>query len=100
MDPLSGIVQDFAAAWRGATPRIENFLHADPDERRRLLLQLIPIDFQERLKQGQPCRIEDYLERFPDLKQDRHALSVLESTEHGRKTRVLASLPEKRSIGR
>jgi tRNA A-37 threonylcarbamoyl transferase component Bud32 len=122
MDPLAGIVQDFAAAWRGATPRIENFLPADPVERRRLLFQLIPIDVQERWKQGHPCRIEDYLERFPDLKQDQQALSVLlelgrlgsgasagnassfsihggeESTLHGPKTHASESLPEEPTL--
>ena len=38
-----------------------------------VLLELIHTDLEYRLKDGEPARVEEYLERFPELKGDPEA---------------------------
>ena len=62
----------FEAAWKaGAAPRIEDCLDdwAEP-ERSALLRELIYLDLHYRRSRGEACRIEDYLDRFPQLDRD------------------------------
>ncbi len=68
---LKDAVNRFEAAWRqGLTPPIEDFLPAESPLRRRVLVELVHIDLELRLKAGQPVRIEEYLARFPELSAD------------------------------
>lgn len=59
----------FEAAWqRGESPQIENYLpSAKGPERFDLLVELIHIDLEYRIKSGDEIEIDSYLVRFPEL---------------------------------
>lgn len=61
------ICERFEAAWRsGQRPAIEAVLvDAEPGERSQLLGELVALEFELRLTEGQPAQVEDYLSRFP-----------------------------------
>jgi predicted ATPase len=68
---LKNAVRRFEQAWR-QTPRpgIEDFLPADAPLRLRVLIELVHIDLELRLKAGESARVEEYLERYPELAGD------------------------------
>jgi hypothetical protein len=75
-------VERFAAAWqRGERPDLAAHL-PEGEGRWTVLLQLIHIDLEHRLKAGEQARIESYLERFPELNADRPALLELIAAEY------------------
>jgi tetratricopeptide (TPR) repeat protein len=51
----------------GLQPEIEDYLPAAEPLRRMVLLELVHIDLEYRLKRGQKARVQHYLERFPEL---------------------------------
>src|SRR3954468_11869544 len=61
----------FEDAWRsGPPPVLEDYLPTDGRQRRVVLLEVVHTDLEDRLKDGQPARVEEYLIRFPELKSD------------------------------
>jgi serine/threonine protein kinase len=61
----------FEKAWqRGDRPRIGESLPADPDLRKAVLLQLVCVDRELRLKAGEPANLESYLKEFPELAEE------------------------------
>jgi serine/threonine protein kinase len=69
-------IAGFEAAWKTrARPEILDHVPADEARRDALLLELVHVDLEFRLKAGDSVRVEDYLERFPGL--DRDPLAVL-----------------------
>jgi formylglycine-generating enzyme required for sulfatase activity/predicted Ser/Thr protein kinase len=79
----------FEAAWRrGQQPRIEDFLAFLDQDRRALLAELAHEDLVHRLRAGLPARVEDYLERFPELRADSAwAVEVIAAEHHLRQER-------------
>ncbi len=76
------VVGEFEAAWRGPDrPDIADFVPDPPAARPRLLFELVHIDLDFRLRRGEPARVEEYLERFPELEEDRDALLELVADE-------------------
>jgi WD40 repeat protein len=77
----------FEAAWRaGLPPRLEDYLPDHPAQRLPVLLELIHLDLEYRLKAGQNAGLEDYQRRFPELSEQRSAaLSILAAEYHLRK---------------
>src|SRR5205814_1979355 len=64
-------VKAFEDAWdAGAGPTIEDHLPAAGPLRKPLLVELVHVDFERRSKAGQPVRVEEYLARFPELRDD------------------------------
>jgi serine/threonine protein kinase len=62
------VIESFEEEWRnGKRPVIEAFLPANRKERRRVLIELVHIELEWRLKSGEPARVEEYLGRFPEL---------------------------------
>jgi tetratricopeptide (TPR) repeat protein/tRNA A-37 threonylcarbamoyl transferase component Bud32 len=60
-------VERFEDAWEAGTrPDIDAHLPPGPG-RRAVLVELVHIDLERRLKAGQPARVEDYLARYADL---------------------------------
>jgi serine/threonine protein kinase len=60
-------VTAFERAWKtGLSPQIAEYLLPEPD-RQTVLLELIHIDLEYRLKSDLPARVEDYLAQFPEL---------------------------------
>jgi predicted ATPase len=78
-----GAIKRFENAWRqGPRPAIDDHLPAGPVPRRRLLIELVHIDLEFRLKAGEAARAEEYLARYPDLAGDRAAVLDLVAAEH------------------
>ena len=75
---LEQAIRGFEQAWRqGARPAIEDFLPGGGAARRAVLVELVHADLECRLKAGEAIRIEHYLERFPELTQERDFLLSL-----------------------
>jgi WD40 repeat protein len=65
---LERAVDHFEDAWqRGGRPQIDDYLPPDGPDRARVLVELVHIDLERRLKAGEPVRVEAYLQRFPEL---------------------------------
>jgi tetratricopeptide (TPR) repeat protein/tRNA A-37 threonylcarbamoyl transferase component Bud32 len=65
------IVQSFEQAWeQGESPSIDDYLYATGTDVRSLLIELVHVDLECRLKGGEAARVENYLKRYPDLAQD------------------------------
>ena len=84
----------FEAAWKaGAPPRIEDCLDGSVEPERALLTrELIFLDLHYRRSQGETCRSEDYLARFPLL--DREWLAAALAGEYPTQTVEPARTPE------
>src|SRR5262249_18008741 len=68
---LKNAVGRFEDAWR-QTPRpgIDTFLPASEGLRRVVLVELVHIDLELRLKAGDAARVEEYLATYPELTDD------------------------------
>lgn len=75
---MPDILKAFETSWqRGERPVIETFLVAlveRPYERTELLIELVHTELELRLKAGETARVEQYLERFPELAESQDAL--------------------------
>ena len=61
----------FEDLWKaGGRPSIAAFL-TDDENRADLLFELVHLDLSSRLKKGEDACVEQYLEQFPELIQDR-----------------------------
>jgi serine/threonine protein kinase len=70
-DRVDEALERFEAAWQsGARPDLADYLEGTAEERFALLVELVHIDLELRLKAGEPARVEDYLGRFPELHTD------------------------------
>jgi serine/threonine-protein kinase len=81
---LTGVVERFEEAWQQAPPEpdLGAFLPPQGELRRRALVELAHVDLEYRLKAGQAARVEDYLDRFPELANDTATLPDLIAAEH------------------
>ena len=77
------LIQAFEKALRsGERPSIADYLRVDGPGRRALLLELIHVDLEFRLKATHPARVESYLETHSELTEDRHAMLELIAAEY------------------
>jgi len=77
------VVARFEDAWRrGETPAFDDYFSGDAEERHAILVGLVQVDLEYRLKAGELARVEDYLERHPELTQDDDALVELICAEY------------------
>jgi serine/threonine protein kinase/predicted ATPase len=80
---LKNGVQRFEDAWRqGLRPVIDEFLPADDGLRYRLLIELVHIELELRLKAGEAASVEEYLTRYPELAGDTAAAVELIAAEY------------------
>src|SRR5688500_14163695 len=78
---LEKIVEQFEAAWQtGHRPKIEDYLPLDA-ARRPTLIELIHVDLERRLKNGENARVEQYLGHYPELAPDDEAVLDLLAAE-------------------
>src|SRR4051794_14680951 len=79
---LKDAVKRFEHAWR-QTPRpgIDDYLPAGAPLRCRVLIELVHLDLELRLKAGEAARVEEYLARYPELAGDGAALGLI-AAEH------------------
>jgi serine/threonine protein kinase len=65
---LAPFVYGFEDTWQqGERPVLDDYLPAEGDDRRLVLVRLVPMDLERRLKAGEPTRVEEYLTRYPVL---------------------------------
>lgn len=89
------IVEDFERAWVSGRPEIVDHLEQHPDRPLRLLVELVAIDLENRVKRGEPALPEEYEARFPELAADASSVAELHrSFERCRHTAVNQSTVE------
>ncbi|HEY3394222.1 MAG TPA: protein kinase [Lacipirellulaceae bacterium] len=80
---LKDAVKRFENACRqGPYHEIDDYLPIRDPLRFRVLIELVHIDLELRLKAGQAARVEDYLARYPQLTDDRAITLGLIAAEH------------------
>jgi serine/threonine protein kinase len=80
---LRDIVMRFEQACRlSDPPAIDDYLPLHNPLRSRVLVELVHIDLEVRLKAGEAIRVENYLARYPELASDRTAILGLIAAEH------------------
>src|SRR6266567_96718 len=80
---LKDAVKRFEHAWRQAPrPGIDDYLPIGDSQRFRVLIELVHIDLELRLKAGETARVEEYLARYPELTSDRSVALELIAAEH------------------
>ena len=73
----------FERAWRaGQSPKIDDYLRGEDTEQEELLVELIHVDLEFRLKAGESARVESYLDRYPRLIHDRATVLGLLEAEY------------------
>jgi tetratricopeptide (TPR) repeat protein len=86
-------VRRFEAEWRGSgRPDLDRHLTTGAD-RPRLLVELIHIDLDFRLRAGDSARVEEYLNRFPELAEQRDAVLDLIADEYVLRRRWRGEVP-------
>jgi WD40 repeat protein/serine/threonine protein kinase len=69
---LERITERFEEAWRrGLRPSIDDDLPRDPESRTAVLIELVHAELEFRIAAGEPARIEEYFERFRELREER-----------------------------
>lgn len=77
------IVAQFEDEWgRNQRPSIDACLSGTSTGRRSILEQLVHIDLGCRVKAGEPARVEEYLQRYPELAADESTVLALLWTEY------------------
>src|SRR5271170_6903002 len=67
-DRLQVILKDFEVSWqRGQRPVLADYLAREPVARLALLVELIHVELEYRLKAAESIRVETYLESYPEL---------------------------------
>jgi predicted ATPase len=80
---LKEAVERFEGAWRqGHRPVIDEYLPAGDSLRHRVLIELVHVDLELRLKAGEAARVEEYLIRYPELARDRATAVGLIAAEY------------------
>ncbi len=77
------IVSRFEDAWQqGERPAIGDYVTGEGEERRAILIELVCVDLERRLKTDELARVEEYLGRYPELAEDREAILELIAAEY------------------
>src|SRR5438105_4717570 len=96
---VDAVVQRFEKAWQsGGRPAIDDFLPRDGPDRLPVLIELVHVDLERRLRAGEPARAQDYQERYPELTPFANTADVLAATQEKPAEVSPAALP--RQIGR
>jgi WD40 repeat protein/tRNA A-37 threonylcarbamoyl transferase component Bud32/tetratricopeptide (TPR) repeat protein len=93
---LESLIRDFEDGWqRGERPTLEAFLPPDESPRRVVLVELVHIELELRLKAGEPARVEEYLTRYPELAAEGGTLLELLAAEYRlRRAREVCLTPQ------
>src|SRR5262249_59184347 len=80
---LEQAVDRFEDAWqRGERPSIDDHLSTPGIDRRALLVELVHVDLEYRLKAREAICVETYLHLYPELSLDRRLVLDLVSAEY------------------
>jgi WD40 repeat protein len=82
-------VERFRDAWqRGERPVLGDYLGRDDDpEHLALLAELVRVDLEQRLKAGEPARVESYVKQYPELAHNPEVLLDLIALEFAERRR-------------
>jgi serine/threonine protein kinase/Tfp pilus assembly protein PilF len=90
---LEEIIERFEGAWHeGQRPSVDAFLQTPGVDSRALLVELVHADLECRLKADEPARVEEYLERYPALADEREGVLSLIVAEYQFRQRREADL--------
>ncbi len=82
------LIDAFERAWQARPlPSIDDFLRTEDSEQEALLVELIHVDLEFRIKAGEAVRVESYLDRYPRLTHDSAVVLDLLEAEHGLRQR-------------
>jgi WD40 repeat protein/tetratricopeptide (TPR) repeat protein len=85
---LEAVLDRFEAAWaRGERPALDGYLAEAEAERLALLVGLVAEDLACRLNAGDDARLEDYLQRYPELHRVPAAVANLVADEYAERAR-------------
>jgi tetratricopeptide (TPR) repeat protein len=91
---LEEIVEQFEQAWqRGSHPDLDSFRPFAGEHSRSVLVELVHVDLECRLKAGESARIEHYLERYPELADDPGTALDLLLSEYELRCRTEGQVP-------
>jgi WD40 repeat protein/tRNA A-37 threonylcarbamoyl transferase component Bud32 len=77
-DEMQSVLEDFESVWRrGERPDLNAYLRPGPALYFPLLVELVHVDLELRLKAGDGARVEEYLRRYPGLSRERQTLLAL-----------------------
>jgi serine/threonine protein kinase/formylglycine-generating enzyme required for sulfatase activity len=80
---LDRVVERFESAWKaGPRPNIDDHLPPGAAERFAVLVELVHVELELRLKAGEAARVEEYLQRFPELAQKAAVVVALLKSEY------------------
>ncbi|MBT4864392.1 MAG: protein kinase [Planctomycetaceae bacterium] len=98
---LEAILGDFESAWfRGERPDISQYLDEVGNQPERLLSELVHVDLEFRLKQGETARIEEYIGRFPKLAESTELMVELVCFEFDLRRRQTEAVSVAEYVGR
>jgi serine/threonine protein kinase len=81
-------IEAFERAWQEEQrPQIDDFLSGEGSDPAALLVELVHVDLEFRLKAGETARVESYLRRYPVLNSDSAIVLELLGTEHALRQR-------------
>jgi hypothetical protein len=88
------VLRHFEEAWRGGrSPILEEYLPADPAERAALLVELVHLDLEYRIKRGEPVTLVSYTQRYPELSRHPNALADMRAAAEAMRRRAGFSQP-------
>jgi serine/threonine-protein kinase len=95
-DRLQQVLERFEDAWRrGERPNLEDYLPEGGAHRRVFVIELVHEDLEYRLTAGEAVRVETYLGRYPELRDDPGAaLSLIAAEYDQRRQRQEGCAPE------
>src|SRR5262249_47552662 len=81
-DEFEDVIQRFENAWQSRTrPEINAYLQSNSGGV-QLLIELVHVDLEYRLRAGESARVEEYLGRYPDLSDDKTVMLELIAAEY------------------
>src|SRR5262245_2285417 len=85
---LTEAVRRFENAWRrGPRPQIDDYLPLGFPLRFRVLMELVHVDLELRVSDGETACVEEYLARYPQLADDRAGVLELIAAEYSLRRR-------------
>lgn len=98
---LERVVARFENAWQhGEQPAIDDYLQSDGPHSQLILVELVHVDLEFRIKAGEDARVESYLERYPAIGEDRAAKCQLIAAEYNLRLRDEPDLPSEHYYAR
>jgi hypothetical protein len=65
---MTAVIDAYEGALRSnLDPNLEDYLPASGADRTSMLVELLHVDLELRLRRGQPASVQEYAKRYPDL---------------------------------